>query len=57
MERPIRQEENPGMLCTGENCGCMVYVINITDNYDWLCDDCHTVYIEDKIMEVFRKAA
>ena len=51
------QIENPGMKCQGRNCGAMVYVIHITEDYDWLCDDCYSVHIEDRIIEEFRKAA
>ena len=49
------QIENPGMLCTGENCGAWVYAIHITADYDWLCDDCYAVHVEDIIVAEISK--
>ena len=49
------QVENPGMLCTGENCGAMVYSIHITADYDWLCTDCYSSHVEDLIVAEISK--
>ena len=49
------QVESLGMKCQGENCGARVFSIHITEDHDWLCDDCYSTHIEDLIVAEISK--